>query len=47
MTLSKMRFLKPPRPGGQGRRMWLVTAAEIARWTAAYGIATDEPEAPP
>lgn len=38
ITLSKMRFTKPPRPGGQGRRMWLVTALELKRWASAYGI---------
>jgi hypothetical protein len=46
LTLSKMRFQKPPRPGGQGRRMWLVTAAEIRRWAAAYAIPLADPWPP-
>ena len=37
MVLRKMRLRKPPRSGGQGSRLWLITLTELKRWLAAYG----------
>ena len=45
-VLGQMRLEKAPRPGGKGGRRWRITRADLARWTAAYGLPLPGPLAP-
>jgi len=38
MALRKMRLKKPPRSGGRGSRLWIITLNELTRWSTGYGI---------